>query len=239
MQEQQPSFLINPNIKAEIIQIGEEKTPIIIIDDLAVDNKDVINYACTTSKFTSDVATFYPGIRAPLPQPYVITILQAVYRGICQVYQIPIELKLIPLNQSYSLLTKAQSELHLLQCMPHFDTSKPYHFAVLHYLNSGSHGNTGFFRHIPTGYERISDSRSEHYVSSAKSFIAENGDPLPQYVTRSDKHYELYHEVEYKPNRLIIYPGNLLHSTIVDIDTDINPDPQSGRLTANMFIDFQ
>ena len=115
MQEQQPSFLINPNIKAEIIQIGEEKTPIIIIDDLAVDNKDVINYACTTSEFINDAATFYPGIRAPLPQPYVITILKAVYRGICQVYQVPIELKLIPLNQSYSLLTKAQSELHFLQ----------------------------------------------------------------------------------------------------------------------------
>jgi hypothetical protein len=239
MQEQQPSFLINPSIKADIIQIGEEKTPIIIIDDLAVDNKDVINYACTASKFTNDLATFYPGIRSPLPQPYVITILQAVYRGICQVYRVPIALKLIPLNQSYSLLTKAQSQLHLLQCMPHFDTSKAYHFAVLHYLNSGSHGNTGFFRHIPTGYERISESRSEHYVNSAKAFIAENGDPMQKYVTCSDKHYELYHEVEYKPNRLIIYPGNLLHSTIVDIDTDIDSDPKSGRLTANMFIDFQ
>ncbi len=239
MQEHEPRFLITPNIKAEIIQIGTEKTPIIIIDDLAVDNADVIDYACSKSNFSNDVSTFYPGMRAPLPQPYVITVLQAVYRGICQVYQVPIELKLVPLNQSYSLLTKTEDELHFLQCMPHFDTSKPYHFAVLHYLNPGEHGNTGFFRHIPTGYERISESRSEHYVASAKEFIAKNGDPRQSYVTSSDGHYELYHEVEYKPNRLVIYPGNLLHSTIVCIDTDIDPEPETGRLTANMFIDFQ
>ncbi|MFT6898507.1 MAG: hypothetical protein ACJA13_002928 [Paraglaciecola sp.] len=239
MQEQEPSFLINPNIKAEIIHIGIEQTPIIIIDDLAVDNKDVINYACTTSKFADDLATFYPGVRAPLPQPYVITVLQAVYLGICNVYKVPIELNLVPLNHSYSLLTNSEKELHFLQRMPHFDTSKPYHFAVLHYLNSGSHGNTGFFRHIPTGYERITDSRSDHYANSAKAFLVENGEPIQKYVTRSDKHYELYHEVEYKPNRLVIYPGNLLHSTIVIPETDLSGDPKTGRLTANMFIDFQ
>ncbi|MFT6991089.1 MAG: hypothetical protein ACJASL_003076 [Paraglaciecola sp.] len=236
---QQPSFLINPNIKAEIIQIGTEQTPIIIIDDIAVDTTDVVNYACTASKFADDSATFYPGKRAPLPQPYVITILQAVYRGICQVYGIPIELNLVPLDNNFSLLTKTVSELKLLQRIPHFDTSKPYHFAVLHYLNSAPHGNTGFFRHIPTGYERIHDDRVDQYINSAKEYVAKNGDPTQEYVTRSDKHYELHHEVEYKPNRLVIYPGNLLHSTIVNLQTDIDKSPYTGRLTANMFIDFQ
>jgi hypothetical protein len=236
---QEPSFQINPNIKAEIIQIGTEQTPIIIIDDIAVDNTDFINYACFTSKFADDIDTFYPGIRAPLPKPYVITILQGVYQGICQVYQIPIELNLVPLDHNYSLLTRTEGELKLLQRMPHFDTSKPYHFAILHYLNPGPHGNTGFFRHIPTGYERIHDDKIDHYINSAKVYVAKNGDPIQNYVTCSDNHYELYHEVEYKPNRLVIYPGNLLHSTIVCADTDINPSPQTGRLTANIFIDFQ
>jgi hypothetical protein len=236
---QEPSFLISPNIKAEIIQIGTEQTPIIIIDDIAVDNTDVINYACTTSKFSDDTATFYPGKRAPLPQPYVVTILQAVYQGICQVYQVPIELNLVPLDHNYSLLTKTEVELKLLQRMPHFDTSEPYHFAVLHYLNPAPHGNTGFFRHIPTGYERIQEDRIDQYINSAKKYVAKNGDPIQNYVTCSDKHYELYHEVEYKPNRLVIYPGNLLHSTIVKTQTDIDSSPFTGRLTANMFIDFQ
>lgn len=239
MQNKEPQFRVNPNINVQIIPIGNEKTPIIVIDDFAVDNKDVIDHACTKSKFSDDLDTFYPGIRAPLPQPYVITVLQSVYLGMCEVYKIPIELNLVPLNHSYSLLTNDEKDLHFLQRMPHFDTSKPYHFAVLHYLNPGSHGNTGFFRHLPTGYERINDNRAEHYVDSAKAFIAKNGEPLPKYLVSSNEHYELYHEVEYKQNRLVIYPGNLLHSTIVCIDTDIDPNPASGRLTANMFVDFQ
>jgi hypothetical protein len=239
MQKREPSFIVSPDINAKVVKIGIEKTPIIIIDDFAVDNTDVIDFACTTSEFSDDQVTFYPGIRATLPQPYVITVLQAVYRGVCRVYQVPLDLNLVPLNQSYSLLTKQESELHFLQCMPHFDTSKPYHFAVLHYLNPGPHGNTGFFRHIPTGYEKISVERCEHYVNSAKAFVAEHGEPSNNYMTRSDKHYELYHEIEYRPNRLVIYPGNLLHSTIVKSEIDIDNSPYTGRLTANMFIDFR
>lgn len=239
MQEPTPSFLINPNMKVNIVKIGTEQTPIIIMDDLAVDNNDVIRYACNTSQFSDDLATFYPGVRARLPQPYVITVLQSVYLGICRVYEVPGELKLVPLNHSYSLLTKQASELHYLQCMPHYDSGKPHYFAVLHYLNPGPHGNTGFFRHLPTGYERITNSRMDHYADTSKAFIVENGKPIQNYLTSSDKHYELYYEVEYKPNRLVIYPGNLLHSTIVCSKTDVDANPNTGRLTANMFIEFQ
>lgn len=236
---QESSFQINPDIKAQIVQIGIERTPVIIIDDIAIDNTDIINYACLTSQFSDDTESFYPGIRSPLPKDYVITILQAVYRGICQVYQIPIELNLVPLDHSFSMLTKTANELAFLQRIPHIDTNKPYHFAVLHYLNPGSHGNTGFFRHIPTGYERITESRNEHYENAVDTYLAENGEPAQHFVTRSDKHYELYYEVEYKPNRLVIYPGNLLHSIVVCTKTDIDSNPKTGRLTANMFIDFQ
>jgi hypothetical protein len=235
----EPSFLIKPNIKAEIIKIGNEQTPVIIIDNFAVDNTDLINYAINTSQFSDGQTNSYPGLRAPLPNTYVITLLRAVHGGICQVYQVPSELKLVPLTHNYSLLTMAEGELKLGQRMPHFDNTKPYHFAVLHYLNSATHGNTGFFRHIPTGYEKIRDYRVEHYFDSVEAFVAKNGEPTQNYVTRSDSHFELYHEVEYKPNRLVIYPGNLLHSTIVNTKADINNSPTSGRLTANIFIDFQ
>jgi hypothetical protein len=236
---QETSILVNRNIKPKIIKIGAEQTPVIIIDDFAMDNTEIIHYACSIAEFADDEATYYPGIRSPLPQNYVITALQAVYRGICEVYKVPLQLNLVPLDQNYSLLTTPESELKFLQLMPHFDTSKSYHFAVLHYLNPNSHGGTGFFRHIPTGYERISDDRIDHYISSAKAFVAKQGQPKQQYVTGSDQHFELYQQIEYKPNRLLIYPGNLLHSTIVNTEKDIDASPVSGRLTANIFIDFQ
>nr|WP_220347645.1 DUF6445 family protein [Thalassotalea euphylliae] len=37
----------------------------------------------------------------------------------------------------------------------------------------------------------------------------------------------------------MIFPGNLLHSTLVDNTNDISAIPETGRLTANIFIEFQ
>jgi hypothetical protein len=57
-------------------------------------------------------------------------------------------------------------------------------------------------------------------------------------VKGSNDEYELYHRIEYRPNRLVVYPGCLLHSGLVNPAVDINPDPRTGRLTANIFVDF-
>jgi hypothetical protein len=65
-----------------------------------------------------------------------------------------------------------------------------------------------------------------------------NGPPAEKYINASDDHYELIGEVEYRPNRMVIYPGNLLHSGLIQPDRDINDDPASGRLTANLFLYF-
>ena len=46
-------------------------------------------------------------------------------------------------------------------------------------------------------------------------------------------------KIEYKPNRLIVFSGQLLHSTLIDLKTDIDNNPEGGRLTANMFISFK
>jgi len=65
-----------------------------------------------------------------------------------------------------------------------------------------------------------------------------HGLPAAQYITSSTDHYELIDEIEYAANRMVIYPGNLLHSGLISPERDINPDPSRGRLTANLFIDF-
>jgi len=230
---------INNNISPKIITVGNEETPVIIIDDFAIDTKNIIDDACDNSSFTIDKHSFYPGLRSKLPKPYVISVLQKIYQGICHVYKIPTQLQLKPQDTYYSLITNTKEELDLIQRMPHFDTSRPFYFAILHYLNDKPHGNTGFFRHIPTGLEKIEDNNVEDYLNSAQKFIDINGEPEQEYCTSTSAHFELYHEIEYKPNRLVIYPGHLLHSTIVCPNTDINSDPKVGRLTANIFIEFK
>ncbi|WP_416307926.1 DUF6445 family protein [Neptunicella sp. SCSIO 80796] len=229
---------INPDFKIKVIRIGIEQTPIMIIDDFMLDTSEVITNACEFGQFNL-ASSYYPGNRANLPRSYVVNVLQSVYLQICQLYQIPSELNLKPQATYYSLITRQPEELQIVQRLPHFDSTQPYYFAVLHYLNDKPHGDTGFFRHRPTGFESISPSRESIYFESASEFIRKNGDPVQAYCTQSNEHFELYDKIEYKPNRLAIYPGYLLHTTLVNPEQDIGSSPSTGRLTANIFIDFQ
>jgi hypothetical protein len=219
--------------------VGKENIPVNIIDDFGINTADIINDACTHTQFDGVNNSYYPGIRAQLPKAYVITVLQAVYQLIAKIYKVPIHLQLKPQETYYSLITYQESDLSLVQRMPHFDTSRHYYFAVLHYLNDAPHGNTGLFRHVQTQLDRVEESNVNYYLNAAQQYIDNNGEPPQTYVTDSSEHFELYHEIEYKPNRLVIYPGHLLHSILVNCDTDIDANPATGRLTANTFIEFK
>ena len=146
-------------------------------------------------------------------------------------YSIPGSLRLRPLNYVYSLVATPAAELQPGQCVPHADSNARYHFAITHYLNENEHGGTGLFRHIPTGFENITEDRVEVYTRSADAFIEGTSGPPQGYITGSNDHYELFEAIDYRPNRLIIYPGTLLHSGLIDPATDISPDPVTGRLT--------
>ncbi len=233
-----PVFNINPNIKPIIKQVGKEQTPVIIIDDFITDLAPLLNDAYYNQSFRPDPNSLYPGIRSGLPNNYVLEVLKAIYQGVYSVYEIPRTLKLKLMLNYFSLINTPEQDLSLLQRMPHFDTSKPYYFAVLHYLNPGEHGSTGLFRHKLTGIERVKEGQVSNYIESSQRFIQTNGQPDAKYHNSSSNLFELYDQVPYKQNRLVIYPGNLIHSTIVDLKKDIDSDPKSGRLTSNIFIDF-
>ena len=138
----------------------------------------------------------------------------------------------------FSLVTLKPEQLQPLQRLPHMDNRGPWYFASVHYLNAGDHGGTGFFRHRPTGFERITNERYESFKEAENSHFASNGPPAEKYINESDDHFELVAAVGYKPNRMAIYPGNLLHSGLIKPDRDICDDPATGRLTANLFFYF-
>jgi hypothetical protein len=232
------STQVSSDLTLQVLSVGEDKTPVIVIDEFSVNTDDIVEHACKNLPFNKRDNTHYPGIRAPLPKDYVINVLQAVYQEICRIYNVPTNLQLRPQEIYFSLITQKPESLSLLQRMPHFDTSRPFYFAVLHYLNDGNHGNTGLFRHIPSGLEKIENHNVEAYLTSAQNFIDTRGEPPQEYCTQSNEHFELYQQIEYKPNRLVIYPGQLLHSIIILPEHDIDPNPSTGRLTANIFIEF-
>lgn len=235
----EPTIQVNPGASLKVVNVGYEQTPVIIIDDFAVDTADIVDYACRSVEYGPDGTSAYPGVRGKLPRGYVIPVLNKIFRLLFQVFSVPASLGLKPVNTVYSLISCPEDELTPAQCVPHFDSNGPYYLAVLHYLNTGSFCDTGLFRHKPTGFEKILENRRDEFFESSRAFTQAHGQPPRKYINATNDHFELYERIEYRPNRLVAYPGSLLHSGLVDPAVDINPDPATGRLTANIFVDFK
>ncbi|MDO6641898.1 DUF6445 family protein [Shewanella sp. 5_MG-2023] len=230
--------LVNKPLKPQIVYIGELKTPVIVIDDFTADLSEL--QACASQiDFNLDMGSYYPGVRAKLPKDYVIEVLNHVFQLIYDVYKVPINLRIKPQTTYFSLINRQPESLTTLQRIPHFDTPAPYYFAILQYLNDQPHGATAFFKHKPSGYERITKDNMQQYFNAAEPYLQQIAPEPAKYFVESNEYYQQHHQIEYKQHRLVIYPGNLLHSTLVDPNTDIDSSPETGRLTANIFINIE
>ncbi len=229
-------------MQTRVIHVGQEQTPVCIIDNFLPDTSTVIN-AATRQSFkqkTYEDGTHYPGIRASVGGEYGITLLDQLLPILYKNYDMPDNLALYPKGGVYSLLTQTEETLQPRQRLPHYDSVSTYSFAMVHYLNPGEFGGTGFYRHNPTGFENISSSRESTYLDSLQEFMAQHGQPGQQYFTRSNEHFDLLETMEYQQNQLLIYPATLLHSAFIEQPgRDVNDDPRTGRLCANFFIEFK
>ncbi|GLX86804.1 hypothetical protein tloyanaT_30570 [Thalassotalea loyana] len=225
-----------PNgIEMTIEHVGIEQTPIVIIDNFPIQPAQPMSI----DGFSPDEHSYYPGLRKILPKDYVIKTLQSVYMALYDIYQIPKHKQLKVLDTYYSMITKQEHELSLLQRLPHFDSTHDHYFALLHYLNENSHGGTGLFRHKATNFESITAQRIDEYLALCQAEIDQQGEPKQGYPNESTNQFECYHRIAYRPNRVAIYPGKLLHSTLVNPQTDISNQLQEARLTSNIFIEFK
>lgn len=234
------------NLQPQYEFIGQEQTPIIIIDDYLSEPQKLINlaqsadenHAQNQGEFKPDELTQYPGLRMPLPKQCVVDYLKPLIQGFYNVFNIGQTLTPYPKDNTLSLITKTQKQLSPIQTLPHFDTNDPNLIAIIHYLGEGEHGGTGFFRHKKTGFETISTKRKNTYLTHAQQYL-ELANTKPSYCTTQHSEFECYKHIEYKPNRLIVFPGYLLRTSLLNTSTDISSCPQTGRLTANMFVHFK
>ena len=233
------SIRVNKPLSPDVRIVGDERTPVVVIDDPILEPEALIRHACEEAQFSSDSQWAYPGIRTSLPDEYARALAPALVEVIRAVYGTPTAYEPQVVHQLFSLITRRPEELELLQRVPHFDSKIPHYFATVHYLNRGPHAGTGFFRHRPTRFERIVEDRFPRYAQAAEAYTRVHGMPATKYINASDDHFELIAEVDYKPNRLVMYPGNLLHSGLIEPDRDISADPATGRLTANLFLHFR
>lgn len=231
-------FAVNPGSSLSVRQVGLGRTPVITIDSFVTSTAPLIESACAATDYAPDLTSRYPGLRARLPREYVIAVLNQLFPLLCHVYGVAGDLRMKPVNAVYSLITTPESELEPRQCAPHFDSTHPFYLAVLHYLGEGAHCDTGLFRHRETGIERVTPDTVGEYIRSREAFEQRHGPRPRAYIKGSDEQFELYERIEYRPNRLVVYPGGLLHSGLVDPAVDIDGNPRTGRLTANIFVDF-
>jgi hypothetical protein len=216
--------------------IGQEQNPLIVIDNFFPEPQRLVEFASNAGDFKHDKNDFYPGVRRDLPDYYNAYVLDYVRQRLLMALNKHKESTLKSTLCALSIANQTADTLLPIQRIPHFDTFEADQWALLHYLCKDTHGGTGFFRHRHTGFERITQSRSNKYLRILEDEAVTKGLPEKRYVAGSSQLFEMYHQVEALFNRAIFYPSNLLHSGLI---TDWHAtDIASSRLTANTFIKF-
>jgi hypothetical protein len=224
------ALLANPSSRVSVSHVGPERSPVVCIDDFAEHPELLVDLACTAPFI--DVGSRYPGVRAPVPQHYVDSLLESTASLIEDAFGSPLDpdLELC----AFSMVTTAPEKLRPIQRIPHFDGPDRGRIAFIHYLCSPHQGGTSFYRHRATGLAEITSERVEDYRSRVVVQLKAHS-PVHAYVIDHTQFFERLHGVEAAFNRLIIYRGNALHSGDISARTVLSEDPRHGRLTINGF----
>jgi hypothetical protein len=218
-------LLLGRSISVRLQLVGTERQPLMIVDEVLADPQAMIDAACV-AKFYIPHHTNYPGINAPVPQSYYLTVITALRGPIEAAFGLSTATFLSYFG-FFALATTGASDAQPIQKIPHRDSPDPNRLAMVHYLCRGSFGGTGFFRHRATGFESVDASRLAHYESTARRELAE---------MRLGASYERIGQSEAVFNRLIVYRSHVLHSALL-ADAAGSADPAVGRLTVNGFIE--
>ena len=213
------------------LSIGLEQTDIVEISEF-FETPDAVIQAATGQTFAR-INPHYPGIRAPVEAP----LLEALCACVSQLTAEKMgQQKRDWEGQAwYSIVMQKPERLTPIQRLPHFDGFDETQLAVMIYLNQTEHGGTGFYRHLSTGFERVSQSRYPTYKEQLEQAVRETGLPPAAYPTDGTPHFEKIYESDAAFNSLILYPGTILHSGVIRNDVPLPSDPEQGRLTINGF----
>lgn len=233
-----PPFAIRAPCDIQSVQVGGQT--VVFVDDFLEDPHALVEAACA-SRFEpaspADGQKGYPGLRAEAPAAYTQAITALMDPLIKVNFGVPPELPVKVGLSAFSLTTTAPASLGPLQRTPHFDASTPHYMAVLLYLCGPQHGGTGFYRHNATGLQRITADNRERYLDAYHQEVNLRHPPA-RYFDRSDEQFTFLGMMPARFNRLVVYPGSLLHSACINPACSLSSDPRQGRLTVNTFYDF-
>ena len=218
-------------MQMRIDQVGAERAPVIVIDDVWPSPQSLVDEAAGRTDF-SVRSLYYPGVRSNAPRGYAQGMLTMLEDAIRATFGIAGEL--IITDSTFSITATSPEKLVPFQRVPHFDSVDPNLIAVLHYLCD--RGGTSFYRHRRTGVEIVTAEKQESYIRAVNEDVREHGMPSPKYVEDSTDLFERTAKYDAVFNRAVIYRGSMLHS--VNVPPDFVPDlnPRTARLSLNTFI---
>jgi len=229
-----PPLLIGREIRVQLRHIGEERQPLLVVDDVLADPDAMID-AARAAEFYTPPHTNYPGLNANLPEAYYRTVVTALRGPIAAAFGLSSDAVLRYFG-FFALATTGIADAQPIQKIPHHDGPDPGRLAMVHYLCRGDHGGTGFFRHKATGFESVDQARQDPYVAIAKAQLAAAGVGGAAFAGLDMADYDLIGQAECVFNRLIVYRNHVLHSALLS-PRGAGADPGQGRLTANGFIE--
>ncbi|NZA28400.1 hypothetical protein H0E84_18655 [Luteimonas sp. SJ-92] len=223
----------HPELRVRRFSIGEERAPLLVIDDLVADPGRLVRKAIARHYVAQQ--SMFPGIRAPAPLSYQ-AFLQEVLTPLLPAFGLASGSFAFPMAH-YSLVTRPPQELAFLQRIPHIDSVSGSGLATVHYLFRGDWGGTAFYRHRRTGFESVGEERREAYFRCLDEESRGGEAPSDGYISGDTALFERIGRVEGVYNRLVVYRRNSLHSGDIDNDRVPPADPTAGRLSINTFID--
>lgn len=222
----------HPDLSIEKLTIGRERAPLLVIDNLVADPDSLVEIAATKSY--SDVASYYPGVRAKAPLSYQQFILERLGPLFREYFEIPGALRFTACQ--FSLVTRGHDELNDLQRIPHIDSLSYRELAFIHYLFRADLGGTAFYRHRASGYEIVDESRKSEYFDWVQKEKSGPHKPDRAYINGDTALYERVNAQEARFNRVLVYRRNSLHSGSIPRDFIVDANPRTGRLSVNGFL---
>ncbi len=211
---------------------GAERQPIVVVDSALGDPHAVVAIAAQHD-FTA-IGPFYPGLRAAVSERVATDLVRPLLPELAATFGLARPPRY--LECFLSLLTTPPGQLLPIQRFPHFDGLEAERLAVLLYLDAAESTGTGFYRQRGTGFESVDAQRFEEYRRVLEAEVAQRGLPQDGYIGGDSAHFERTFRIAGAFNRMVIYRGHALHCA--DIPAGFVPDanPQTGRLTLNLFL---
>jgi hypothetical protein len=226
---------LHRDIRIQKLTIGREQAPLLVIDNFLADPDKLVRRA-TTRQFNAH-SHYFPGIRTEVPLGYQQLFERDLKPMLFEYFGLRGASFKFPMCH-YSLITTPPAALGFLQRIPHIDSVEGNAIASVHYLFSRNLGGTAFFRHRQTGFEFVDRDREARYFRALDSEKEGPNAPGAAYIRGDTPLFEQVGVQEGVFNRILIYRRNSLHSADLPADFVPDPNPSTGRLSINSFIDL-